>query len=153
MKISKNASGKTTIDFEGAVLPDETNIEDSLKARFSNSLISVLREFGIVGALTYLGGGVMIFLFPQQREFNRQVLYAISGLFLLALAGFISYIRIKVGRDREQFLIEMARETCNRLAEQLGKNIPSQQIDGIIQKIRQIQRDITVTIFSHSIEK
>ncbi len=152
MKTTKDISGKTIVDFEGAVLPDGAKIEDSLKNQFSSSLINVLREFGIVGVLTYLGGTVMFYLFVQQGEFNRQVLYGVLGLFLLFLASIISYFRIRVRRDREKFLIEMVEGSCNRLAEQLGK-VSSGKVDGVIQKIRQIQKELIITIFSHSIEK
>lgn len=152
MKITKESEDKTVVDFEGAVLPDGTKIEKSLKNQFLNSLIGVLREFGIVGVLTYLGGLIMFYLFLQQGEFNKQILYSVLGLLLLTLASFISYFRIRVRRDREKYLIEMTAASCNRLAEQLGKVHP-EKIDGIIQKIRQIQRDLITTIFSHVIEK
>ncbi len=152
MIIAKDSSGKTIIDFEGAVLSDNTDIEKSIRNQFFSSVINLLREFGIVGVLTYLGGLIMFYLFIQQGEFNKQVLYGILGFMLLFLASFISHFRIKVRRDREKFLIEMVKDSCNRLAEQLGK-VPPAQIDGTIQKIRQIQRDLIETIFSHAIEK
>lgn len=46
-------------------------------------------------------------------------------------------------------MIEMTQNACNRLAEQLGKNLTDKQFDGITQKIRQLQRDLLVTIFNY----
>lgn len=146
MKITGGALGKTTVDFMGAVLPDGTKIEDLLKNQIPNSLVGVLREFGIMGVVTYVGGAIMLFLFPVQNEFNRQLLYAISGLSLLFLASFISYIRIKAQRDREKSLIEMTQNTGNRLAEQLGKNMSNEQVVSITQTIWQNQKDLVTAI-------
>lgn len=116
-------------------------------------LIDIFREFGLLGVVTYLGGVIMLYFFPRQNEFNLQVLYAISGLILLALATIILYIRIKAQREREKTLIEMGQNSCNRLAEQVAKGLPDKQVDTITQKIRQIHRDIFTAVFDHSIEK
>ncbi len=153
MKISKDASGKTTIDFMGAVLPDGRKIEDLLKNQLPNSLIGIFREFGIIGVATYIGGAIMLYFFPAQGDFGKQVLFAVSGISLLFLATFISYSRIKTQREREKSVIEMVQNANNRLAEQIGKGLTDKQIEAIIQKIRQNQRDLLTTIFSQSIEK
>lgn len=147
MKITKDASGKTTVDFMGAVLPDGRKIEDLLKNRFANGLIDVLREFGIMGVITYVGGFVILVFFPFQENLTRQILFAITGLFLLSLSTFISYFRIKSQRDREKALIEMTQNTGNRLAEQLGsKGLTNEQVVSITQTIWQNQKDLIFAI-------
>jgi len=113
-----------------------------------NSLIKVLREFGAVGLITYLGGLVILFGFLREEGFNRQILFGIVGVFLLFLSTTIAYFRIRIQRDREQALIDMAKNVCNRLAEQVAKNLSSEQVTAIIQKIRQIQRDLITTIIN-----
>lgn len=153
MKISRDASGKTTVDFMGSVLPDGRKIEDLLKNRLGNGLVDVLREFGIVGVTTYIGGIIMLYHFPKQGAFDKQVLYAISGIALLFLAALISYSRIKAQSAREKALIEMTQNTNNRLAEQLAKGMTNEQVAAIIQKIRQNQRDMLTAIFKQTIEK
>ena len=152
MKISKDASGKTTVDFMGATLPDGTKIEDLLKRRISigNSLIEVLREFGAAGLVTYVGGFILLIYFPFIHELNSQLLFGFVGLFLLSLASFIAYFRIKAQRDREKALIEMVQNTGNRLAEQLGKNMTKEQVVSITQTIWQNQRDAFYTILGIS---
>ena len=110
-------------------------------------LIKVLREFGIVGLVTYVGGVVILFGFLQEKnDFNRQILLGIVGLILLIISTFIAYFRIKIQRDREQALIDMTKNIGNRLAEQLGKNMSKEQVETITQKIRQNQRDLIEAI-------
>lgn len=79
-----------TEDFSEEIKPDIL-----MKYQNQNNLISILREFGIMGVVTYVGGAIMLFMFPIQSDFGKQVLYAFSGLFLLLLATLISYSRIK----------------------------------------------------------
>jgi hypothetical protein len=128
---------------------ETSDIKGFFKYRFKDIIIDIFREFGFVGVVTYVGGAIMLYHFPKQDDFNRQVLYAISGLALLTLATFISYFRIKAQREREKSLIEMVQNTGNRLAEQLGKNMTEQQVASIIQKIRQNQRDLFTAIFNN----
>jgi len=130
-------------------LAEADNIEGLLKSQQQDSLIGVLREFGIMGVVTYVGGAIMLFVFPFQGDFGKQVLYAISGLFLLFLATLISYSRIRAQSMKDKAMIEMTQNACNRLAEQLGKNLPDKQVDGISQKIRQLQGDLMATVFSY----
>lgn len=129
------------------------NIENFLKNKPQDNLISVLREFGIMGVVTYVGGAIMLFMFPIQSDYGKQVLYAVSGLFLLFLATLISYSRIKAQSMKDKAMIEMTQNVCNRLAEQLGKNLTEKQVDAITQKIRQLQRDLLVTVFNYRQEK
>lgn len=147
MKITKDSSGNTIVDFMGAVLPDGKKIEDLLKNNISNSLIQVMREFGPIGVITYVGGFIMLFIFPFRSELNEQILFSFSGLFLLSLATYISYLRIKAQRDREKALIEMTQNSGNRLAEQLGKNMSNEQVVSITQTIWQNQKDLVEAVF------
>ena len=117
-------------------------LENDIKSVIAESLIKVFREFGVVGVVTFVGGfvilGSFIFEFNQQRQF----LLGVVGVSLLSLSVFIAYFRLKIRRDREQALIDMTKNSGNRLAEQLGKNLPKDQVEAILQKIRQIQRDL-----------
>ena len=134
-------------------LTEADNIEGLLKNQQHDSLIGVLHDFGIMGVVTYVGGVIMLFVFPFQDDFGKQVLYSISGLFLLFLATLISYSRIRAQSMKDKAMIEMTQNACNRLAEQLGKNLPDKQVVGISQKIRQLQRDLMATVFSYRSEK
>lgn len=134
-------------------LTEAEGLERFLKNKPHDSLIGVLREFGIMGVVTYVGGAIMLFVFPVQSDFGKQVLYAVSGLFLLLLATLISYSRIKAQSLKDKAMIEMTQNACNRLAEQLGKNLTEKQVDGITQKIRQLQRDLLTTVFGFPQEK
>ncbi|HJZ04426.1 hypothetical protein A2634_03140 [Candidatus Amesbacteria bacterium RIFCSPHIGHO2_01_FULL_48_32] len=147
MNTTKDASGKAIVDFMGAVLPDGRKIEDLLKRGFTDSMVNVLREFGVMGVVTYVGGTLILVFFPFQSDLNRQILFAFTGLFLLSLSTFISYFRIKAHREREKGLIEMTQNTGNRLAEQLGKNMSSEQVVSITQTIWQDQKDLISAIF------
>lgn len=119
----------------------------------SSSLIKVLREFGVVGVATYIGGIILLTGFAWERDFQREILLGIVGIALIALSIFIAYFRLKIQKDREKALIEMAESTCNRLAEQLGKNMTDNSIAAIIQKIRQTQKDLIIAIVSKTEDK
>lgn len=108
----------------------------------SNSLIKVLREFGVVGLVTYVGGLILLGGFFWEKDLQRQIILGLTGVILLSLSIFIAYFRLKIQKDREKALISMAESTCNRLAEQLGGNLTDKQVFGIIQKIRQTQKDL-----------
>jgi len=114
-------------------------------------LIKVLREFGVVGLITYIGGLVILGGFLTEENLNRQIVFGIVGFFLLLLSTIIAYFRIKIQRDREQALIDMVKNTCNRLAEQVAKNLSEKQVNAIIQKIRQIQRDLIMRIINSGV--
>lgn len=116
-------------------------------------LIDLYRDFGVAGVATYVGGIFLLYRFPSQTDDTKQILFVVSGLVLLALATFISYLRIKSQRERENAIISMAEATCNRLAEQLGKGLTEKQVESIAQKIRQIHRDTRESIFARPIEK
>lgn len=118
------------------------SIKTTLTNTISDSLIKVLKEFGIVGVVTYVGGFIILGGFFFESNFQRQVLLGIVGVFLLSLSVFIAYFRLKIQRDREQALIDMVKNTSNRLAEQLGKDLSQEEIAGITQKTRQLQRDL-----------
>lgn len=124
-----------------------SSIEDLLKNQKKVRLTEVLREFGIMGFIAYIGGVILIFLFPIQSDFGKQVLFSVTGLFLLLLATLISYSRIITQSVKDKAMIEMTQNACNRLAEQLGKGLTERQVNGITQKIRQLQRDLLSVVF------
>lgn len=146
--MSKNNSREENEEFI-----NPKTVKDLLKEKPKDLIVDIFREFGVPGVATYIGGALMLYFFPKQADFHKQIMYMVSGLALLTLATFISYFRIKAQREREGALIEMAQNSCNRLAEQLGKGLTKEQTEFITQKIRQIQRDITTSIFSRTIEK
>lgn len=117
------------------------------------SLLRVLKEFGIVGVVTYIGGLILLSGFIWEKDFQRQILLGVVGVMLLSLSIFIAYFRLKIQKDREKALIEMEGDTCNRLAEQLGKGLSDKQIFAIIQKIRQTQNDLLKAIIGNNNEK
>jgi len=119
---------------------------NNLTELISNSLIKVLREFGPIGVVTFVGGFVILAGFLFATDFQQQLLFGVVGLLLLYLSSFIAYFRIKVERDREQALIDMVKNSGNRLAEQVAKNLSDEQVAAIIQKIRQIQNDLISAI-------
>lgn len=127
--------------------------ENDIKFVIIESLIKVFREFGVAGVVTYVGGLVILggFLFEVNQQ--RQLLFAVVGVLLLSLSVFIAYFRLKIQRDREQALIDMTKNSGNRLAEQLGKNLTKEQVEAIVQKIRQNQRDLMDRILGKNLEK
>lgn len=148
MKITGDSSGKTIIDFGDSILPDGRKITDLLQHGLANTLTSVLREFGIVGVVTYVGGILILVFFPSQADFSRQVLFAFAGMWLLSLSTLISYFRIKANSEKEKALIEMTQNTGNRLAEQLGKSMTNEQVVSVTQTIWQNQKDLIFAIFN-----
>ena len=127
--------------------------EANIKLAITDSLVKVLREFGIAGVVTYVGGLVILGGFLVEVNQQRQILFGVVGVLLLSLSVFIAYFRLKIQRDREQALIDMTKNSGNRLAEQLGKNLTREQTEAIVQKIRQNQRDLMEKILGTSIEK
>lgn len=119
----------------------------------SASLLKVLKEFGVVGVVTYVGGLILLSGFIWEKDFQRQILLGVIGLILLLFSIFIAYFRLKIQKDREKALIEMEGGICNRLAEQLGKGLSDKQVFAIIQKIRQTQNDLLKAITGNNNEK
>jgi len=130
-------------------LLDLVEVSDEPKS----SLAQILREFGIMGYIAYIGGLILLTFFPFQGELSKQILFSLSGLFLLTLATLITYHRISAQRAREKSLIEMTQNANNRLAEQLGKGLTEKQVEFIGQKIRQNQRDLFATISNQKLDK
>jgi di/tricarboxylate transporter len=120
--------------------------------QFQVSVVKVLREFGIVGLVTYIGSLIILLGFLREKDLTRQLIFGVAGLLLLVIATFIAYFRIKTQRDREQGLIDMAKNTGNRLAEQLGKNMTNEQVVSITQTIWQNQKDLITTIIQANSE-
>ena len=114
------------------------NNDDKLLANIrqvlGDSLIRVFREFGIVGVVTYVGGIVILSGFLFETNQPRQILLGLIGILLLSFSIFIAYFRLKIQRDREQALIDMTKNSCNRLAEQLGKNLTKEQVVELLRK-------------------
>lgn len=122
------------------------------KIHLQEGLIKVLREFGVVGVITYIGGFVILIGFIFEANFQRQILLGAVGLFLLTLSALIAFFRLKIQKDRERALIEMTQNTGNRLAEQLGKSLSEAQVVSITQTIWQNQKDL-ISAIVQNIEK
>jgi len=116
----------------------------------STSLIKVLKEFGVVGVTTYIGGIILLTAFIWEQSFQRQITLGLVGLVLICLSVFIAYFRLKIQKDRERALIEMAQNTGNRLAEQLGKSLSKEQVVSITQTIWQNQKDLITAIVGNN---
>jgi hypothetical protein len=112
----------------------------------SETIIRVLRDFGVVGLSAYIGGLLLLTKFVFEGDILRQIIYGIAGLVLIGLSIYIAYVRLTIQKEREKALISMAESTCNRLAEQVAKNLNDHQVDAIIQKIRQTQRDLILSV-------
>jgi F0F1-type ATP synthase membrane subunit a len=113
----------------------------------SKSLIRVLKEFGVVGVLTYVAGLISLGnLFFGKTDFETKILFGIIGLVLFILAWILIYFRMKIQKDREQALIEMVTKTNEKLADKVGGNCTNEQIVSITQSIWQTQEDLIETI-------
>lgn len=108
----------------------------------SESLIKVLREFGVIGVITYVAGMVTLLSLLWISDFESQILFGTIGIVLFILASAIAYFRIKAQKDREKALIEMVQNSSNRLAERLNENIQKDQVVSITQTIWQNQKDL-----------
>ncbi|MFA4880439.1 MAG: hypothetical protein WC650_02345 [Candidatus Doudnabacteria bacterium] len=115
-----------------------------------SNLVKVLREFGVIGVITYVGGSVIVFGVFNEQNFRKQILFGVLGFFILGLSVVIAYFRIKAQRDREQALIDMVKNIGNRLAEQVAKNLTNEQVVSISQTIWQNQKDLIMAILTDS---
>lgn len=107
-------------------------------------LIKVFKEFGAFGVITFCGGSIILKGFFMESNFEKQSLLGLVGVLLLTISAIIACFRIKAQGDRDK--IEMMKETNNRLAEQLGKNMSDKQVALITQIIQQNQKDLILTI-------
>ena len=97
-----------------------------------------------------IGGLVIVFGVFKEQNFQKQILFSALGFSILSLSAVIAYFRIKAQRDREQALIDMVKNTGNRLAEQVAKNLTNEQVVSISQTIWQNQKDLIATILADS---
>lgn len=112
-------------------------------------LLISLREFGIAGTATVIGGTILLTCFPFIENVEKARLFGLVGFGLVFLSIINSYIRLIIQKAREKLLIQMVENSCNRLAEQLAKKgMNNHKVDGVSQKIRQILRDTTETVYS-----
>lgn len=112
----------------------------------SDALIKVLKEFGVIGVITYAAGLISLGNFLWNDKFNEQVLFGVIGVLLFGISGFIASIRIKAQSYREKSLIEMVQNSSNRLAERLNENVQKDQAVSITQTIWQTQKDLIKAI-------
>lgn len=112
----------------------------------SDSLIKVLKEFGVIGVITYAAGLISLGNFLWSDKFNEQILFGVIGVVLFGISGFIAAIRIRAQSYREKSLIEMVQNSSNRLAERLNENVQKDQAVSITQTIWQTQKDLIEAI-------
>ena len=103
-----------------------------------NLLLQVYIRTGASGLAAIVGGIILLYNFSIERNYELRYLYCISGLLLILAAIIIEYIHLQNQKIREQVLLTTVKEICNRLAEQIAKNLNDHQSDTIAQKIRQI---------------
>lgn len=109
----------------------------------SESLIKVLNEFGVVGVLTYVAGLISLRnLLFSEKDFKNKLLFGAIGLVLFVLSWILTYLRMKIQRERERALIEMVTKTCVKLADTISTNYTNEQIVSITQSIWQTQKDL-----------
>jgi hypothetical protein len=121
-------------------------LKEVVNKSINDNLMKVLKEFGAVGTVTYVGGFILLTGFIWERDFQRLIMLNVVGILLLSLSISIAYFRLKIQKDREKALIEMTQNIGISLAEQLGKGMDKEQVSAIIQKIRQSQRDLVKAI-------
>ncbi|HCU47613.1 TPA: hypothetical protein DIC39_00930 [Patescibacteria group bacterium] len=109
---------------------------------FSDSLVKVMREFGLFGALTYVGGLISFINIIWVDSLERQILFGGIGLFLFTLSTYIVYFRMKVQLDRDVALIKQVGESTKILADKVGGNCTNEQVVSITQSIWQIHKDL-----------
>lgn len=113
-----------------------------------NLLLQVYIRTGASGLAAIVGGIILLYNFSIERNYELRYLYCISGLLLILAAIIIEYIHLQNQKIREQVLLTTVKEICNRLAEQIAKNLNDHQSDTIAQKIRQIIDHATSAITS-----
>jgi len=116
-------------------------------AFISAILIKVFREFGLLGVITYAAGLISLGNFLWIDNFNKQILFGVIGVTLFALSTFIAYIRMRKQNERERGLIEMVKNSSNRLAERINENVQKEQVSSITQSIWQTQKDLIQEIY------
>ena len=116
-------------------------------AFISAILIKVFREFGLLGVITYAAGLISLGNFLWIDNFNKQILFGVIGVTLFALSTFIAYIRMRKQSEREKALIEMVKNSSNKLAERINENVQKEQVSSITQSIWQTQKDLIQEIY------
>ncbi|OGW71072.1 MAG: hypothetical protein A2047_04320 [Omnitrophica bacterium GWA2_41_15] len=101
-----------------------------------------MREFGLFGALTYVGGLISFINIIWVDSLERQILFGGIGLFLFTLSTYIVYFRMKVQLDRDVALIKQVGESTKILADKVGGNCTNEQVVSITQSIWQIHKDL-----------
>lgn len=116
--------------------------QPDLVKQIETNLIQVLREFGPVGLITYVGGLIILISFFLSNDFNKQVLFSITGIVLILLSVTILALRIQKQWLREKSLVDMVTFSSNRLAEKINENVQKEQVTSITQTIWQTQKDL-----------
>jgi len=127
------------------------NLKKIVKFLYEETLIRVLREFGSISVITYVGGTILLFTIPNKTIIEEQIFWGSVGFGLLFLSFLIARFRMKMQWDKERALIEMNKEICNRLAEQLGKELSNEQVVSITQNIWQNCKDLISAIMLNDI--
>ncbi len=99
---------------------------------------TIFKESGAVGVASIVGGIILLIQFSFKNNCDYQLLSWAAGIFLILLSIIIAYVRLQNQKAREQALLKTVENVCNRLAEQMAKNLNDHQSDTIAQKIRMI---------------
>lgn len=114
----------------------------------SDSIIKVLREFGLLGVLAYVGGMIFVITLLFVDDFNKQILFGLLSLLLFILSTSIAYLRMKLQRDRDVALINQVGSTTKLLADKVGGNCTNEQVVSITQTIWQTYKDLGILLGS-----
>ena len=118
----------------------------------SNNLIKVLKEFGVIGVLTYIAGLISLWNLFSQDELKQQILFGAIGLVMFIISSFIAYFRMKLHKERDEYLIKKVMESNSKLAEKINGNFTNEQIVSITQTIWQSQKDLIESILDVNLD-
>ena len=115
----------------------------TIRNSISESIIIVLKEFGVVGVLTYVAGLISLSnLFFIKRDIESKIIFGVIGLVLFVLSWILAYFRMKIQKDRDEALVKMVSDSNRILANKVGGNCTNEQVIAITQSIWQTQKDL-----------
>lgn len=119
----------------------------------SDNLIKVLQEFGVIGVLTYVAGMISLWNLFSQDELNQRILFGVIGLVMFIISSSIAYFRMKLHKERDEYLIKKVMESNSKLAERINNNFTNEQVVSITQTIWQSQKDLIESILDVDLDE
>lgn len=138
MKLYSNKDGKQVVDFGDAVSPDGKLIQPTLRGETKKELWEFYKDFGLTGAITFVAGGLLLGGGLVLGSTQDKAINAFTGLALMAIAAFISFIRSKSQSLRDRYISETTQASVRAVAETLVGVTDHHRINATLQKARQI---------------